>query len=178
MLKAVSALLLLCGWVAWAQPVGVPNFGQVSPAIYRGAQPTRAGFEALQHMGVKTIVDLRAEESDIHRIAGMNFRYFHLDEIPGVWQPHDVAAFLKIVADPDNAPIFVHCDYGSDRTGEMIAAYRIVHDNWRPEQAIEEALTYHFRPIFGRSMDQLRRLDPAAIRQEVAAMPAPLPHRF
>jgi hypothetical protein len=38
---------------------GVPNFGTVTPALYRGGQPTPKGFESLSKMGVGIVADLR-----------------------------------------------------------------------------------------------------------------------
>jgi hypothetical protein len=37
----------------------LPNFHAVTPMLLRGAAPTPAGLEALQKMGVKTVIDLR-----------------------------------------------------------------------------------------------------------------------
>ena len=52
---------------------GLPNFAQVSRALYRGAQPDRVGFQRLQQMGVKTIVDLRGERHS-DELDGFAFR--------------------------------------------------------------------------------------------------------
>jgi tyrosine-protein phosphatase SIW14 len=35
-------------------------------------------------------------------------------------------------------PILVHCKHGSDRTGCILAAYRIVQDGWSKEEAMKE----------------------------------------
>ena len=34
---------------------GVPNFGEVTPTLYRGAQPTKRGFESLSKLGVAIV---------------------------------------------------------------------------------------------------------------------------
>jgi hypothetical protein len=61
MTKLAIGTLIIPFALAAAQPVGVPNFRQVSERIYRGAQPTTEGFEQLAKMGIKTVVDLRRE---------------------------------------------------------------------------------------------------------------------
>ena len=50
-----------------------------------------------------------------------------------------VARVLAIINDPANHPVFIHCKRGSDRTGTIVACYRISKENWTDEQAIDEA---------------------------------------
>jgi protein tyrosine/serine phosphatase len=47
-----------------------------------------------------------------------------------------------LVNAPENQPVFVHCQYGADRTGTIIALYRIEHDGWTIDQATAEARRY------------------------------------
>ena len=49
---------------------------------------------------------------------------------------------LAIINDPANQPVFVHCKHGADRTGTVVAIYRITHDGWSSEQALHEAKKY------------------------------------
>ncbi|MGH9938421.1 MAG: protein-tyrosine phosphatase family protein [Blastocatellia bacterium] len=46
---------------------------------------------------------------------------------------------LAIIDAQENWPVFVHCQRGADRTGVIIAVYRISHERWTDEQAIAEA---------------------------------------
>jgi protein tyrosine/serine phosphatase len=39
-------------------------------------------------------------------------------------------------------PVFVHCKRGTDRTGAVIACYRIAHDRWQHQQALQEAKSF------------------------------------
>jgi hypothetical protein len=52
--------------------------------------------------------------------------------------------FLRLVNDPANQPVFVHCKGGKHRTGEMTAIYRITHDSWTADQAYQEMKRYKF----------------------------------
>jgi protein tyrosine/serine phosphatase len=54
----------------------------------------------------------------------------------------EVEQILSLVNAPDNQPVFVHCKRGADRTGTIIALYRIRHDGWTSEQAKAEAKHY------------------------------------
>jgi tyrosine-protein phosphatase SIW14 len=63
--------------------------------------------------------------------------------------------FLKIVNDPANQPVFVHCLGGRHRTGAMSAIYRITHDGWSADQAYLEMKRYDFE--YGMGHGSLKR---------------------
>jgi protein tyrosine/serine phosphatase len=56
--------------------------------------------------------------------------------------------FLKLVSDPENWPIYVHCKGGRHRTGEMTAVYRMNSQGWTADQAYEEMKKYDFEDSF------------------------------
>jgi hypothetical protein len=51
------------------QYVGLPNFGEVTPNLFRGGQPGVGGLEALKKMGVGIVVDMRGSKSSHEEIA-------------------------------------------------------------------------------------------------------------
>jgi len=123
---------------------GVPNFGEVTPHLYRGAQPSPEGFRQLAAMGIDIVVDARlsqkGSEKKVVTAAGMQYI-----SIP--WHcmfPKDkaMAQFLAVVRDNPKKKVFVHCRLGDDRTGMMVAAYRMAVDNWTPEAALNEMLQF------------------------------------
>src|SRR4051812_41299025 len=77
--KCAAALILTLSLSAplFAQKVHIDNFGRISDAYYRGAQPDARGFADLAKLGVKTVIDLTAEshgnEQSIVEHAGMKF---------------------------------------------------------------------------------------------------------
>lgn len=147
---------------------GLPNFFQVAPNLYRGAQPTAEGMRALEAMGVKTVLSLRAFNADDLLLRGTKLAHPRIRF--NTWHPEkeDVVRFLRIVTDPGNVPVFVHCQHGSDRTGTMIAIYRIAVQRWDREEAIREMVEggYGFHPVWGNLQRYLRGLDIDAIRRE------------
>src|SRR5271166_1792969 len=122
---------------------GVSNFHQVNENIYRGAQPHGPGFAALAQAGIKTVIDLRGENSEANAVqrAGLHYVRMHWN---GYKAPDDtqIAAVLALLNDSSQWPVFVHCRRGADRTGTAIACYRITHDHWSNRQAFDEAKTF------------------------------------
>jgi protein tyrosine/serine phosphatase len=152
---------------------GLPNFAQVSPVLYRGAQPSPEGFRELKKMGVRTIVDLRALHGDQDKLQGTGLRYVRLH--CNAWNPEeeDVIRFLKVMADPANHPVFVHCAQGADRTGCMVAVYRMVDQGWTREQAMAELANFGFHPVWTQIVAFLQQFDPQTVPQTVRDAAAP-----
>lgn len=161
----------------WAQPIamsGLPNLNIISDNLYRGAQPTAEGFKALKKMGVKTVVSLRAGDSDKKLIGATGLAY---ENIPcRVWRIKDenVAKFLKIATDTARHPVFLHCEHGSDRTGIMCAAYRIVIQGWTKDDAIKEMKEggYGYHAIWINLARHIKGMDIDAIRKMMASSPS------
>ncbi len=163
----------------WAQPLsrpGLPNLFRVSDHYYRGAQPTAAGFQQLSKMGVRTDVNLRSMHSDTDKLGSVPIAYQHISF--KAWHPEhdDVVRFLKIVTNPANQPVFVHCQHGADRTGMMTAVYRIVVQGWSKDDALDEMTQggFGYHPIWRDLVDFVRKMDVEALRREVG-LPAPAP---
>lgn len=148
-LLTASVLLFAFGGLARgdARYSELPNFHQVNAQVYRGGQPKPGGLEKLKAMGIRTILNLRGEddhsraEGDAARRLGL--RYYSIS-LPGFSHPKDeeVDRVLEIINALENQPVFVHCHHGKDRTGTIIASYRISHDGWNAEQAKAEAKCY------------------------------------
>lgn len=144
---------------------GVANFAKISDALYRGAQPTAAGMAELKKLGIKTVVNLRMMHSDRDELKGLGLRYGHIN--CKAWHPEDedVARFLKIMANKDNHPVFVHCLHGADRTGMMVASYRIVEQGWKPEHAAKETHNFGFHKVFNEIQKYLKKFDCEKLKQ-------------
>jgi tyrosine-protein phosphatase SIW14 len=128
---------------------GVPNAGKVSEMLLRGAQPSARGLAELKKLGVTTIVDLRGNSGPVAweraRAESLGMRFVNIPVL-GWSAPDDaqVALFLKIVQQDPTQKIFVHCYYGEDRTGVMVATYRIAEQNWTAGQAAAEMNSFGF----------------------------------
>jgi protein tyrosine phosphatase (PTP) superfamily phosphohydrolase (DUF442 family) len=100
----------------WAEPVearGLPNLHKVSDSLYRSAQPTAEGWEQLQKLGIRSVINLRSTRNDPEALKGANLTGY---EIPmSAWQPPtqgEIIQFLRIVTDSSRTPVLVHCRRG------------------------------------------------------------------
>ncbi|NLI45954.1 MAG: dual specificity protein phosphatase family protein [Acidobacteria bacterium] len=163
---------------AWAQPLarpGLPNLHRVSPELYRGAQPTAAGMAQLRALGVRTVVNLRSSHSDDRLLEGAGLRYVAIPVTATSIGDDDVARFLRVVADPAAQPVFVHCQHGADRTGLMVAMYRVVVQDWPREAAIDEMVRggFHFHGIYEPMLaGYVRTADLVRLRELAGLAPA------
>lgn len=122
---------------------GIGNFGKVNDRLYRGAQPDAAGVTNLARLGIKSIINLRmandvwkAEET-VARASGITYTNVPLKGV-GRPTPAQVATLMALIENLP-APVFIHCEHGCDRTGTIIACYRIRSDRWSNEAALAEA---------------------------------------
>jgi tyrosine-protein phosphatase SIW14 len=160
-----QAIGVLC-FATWAAFGGQPDFHQVDANVYHGRQPSDEGMAALARMGIKTVVDLRGgpvhapHERRLVEQLGMN--YFP-ERLSGVFSPNydQIARLMKVLEDPNAAPIFVHCRRGCDRVSEVIACYRMIHDHWTNQQAFDEARANHISPLEVLMRHYILHFDPA-----------------
>jgi protein tyrosine/serine phosphatase len=125
----------------------LPNFHKINDQLYRGAQPATGGMKKLSALGIKTVVNLRGEDENTRaeekEAMAAGLRYFSV-AMPGLSRPQEeqVTRVLEIISAPENGPVFIHCKHGADRTGTIIAVYRITRENWTADRAITEAKQY------------------------------------
>jgi protein tyrosine phosphatase (PTP) superfamily phosphohydrolase (DUF442 family) len=131
----------------------LPFFARVDDNYFRGSQPLRGGTSVLSQLGIKTIIDLRSKydytpevESESGRL-GIKYLRVPLS----VWNaPPDEKSeeFLKLISNKDDAPFFVFCVDGVNRTGMMTAIYRLSKCKWSLEASIKEMDERGFNPYY------------------------------
>lgn len=182
-----AAVTVVVRPTAWAVAVttnpGLPNLYRINAGLYRSAQPSQNGFIFLSTQPslsnadrpIKTIISLRAFNDDgpllpsasILRLEQIRFKTWHPEN-------EDVVKFLRLATAPALQPVLVHCLHGSDRTGTMVAIYRIVVDGWTKSQAIDEMVNggYGFHSMWRNLTRYIEKLDVAAIKAELAKQAA------
>lgn len=125
--------------------VGVPNAGEVTPKLYRGAQPNEQGFKTLASMGVNIVVDLRGlDKKELERVNKLGMEYVAIPWHCPFPRDEAFARFLELIRQNPGKKVFVHCRLGDDRAGMTIAAYRMAEQGWSAQAAMKEMQAYGF----------------------------------
>lgn len=163
----------------WAVPLkarGLPNLFRVSPDVYRSAQPEAEGMLAAKDLGIRSVLSLRTSNPDPALSAGTGL---HLERAPmRAWSigEEELIAALRSIHDAPK-PVLVHCMHGADRTGLVIAMYRIVFQGWSKADAKNEMLNggFGFHGIWSNIPATIDRVDINAIRARLPHLPPPPP---
>jgi hypothetical protein len=150
LISTLFALALLLHALAWASDpslLHVHNLGKVNQHLLRGAEPDALALQELAACGVKLVVDLREPGTgprlEQARTEKLGLRYVNIPFPPlSAPTPGLVGSVLKLLAENSSDTVFLHCRRGKDRTGTVIACYRIQHDGWTNEKALAEAKSY------------------------------------
>jgi hypothetical protein len=154
----------LCGCKSVPSSSDVPNFSilDTNIGVYRGAEPSAAGWQYLASLGVSNVVKLNtdAEGTDAQATAlGMKVNRFPFTSHEQLFGPLDGARVKAAVA-AITPGTFIHCGSdsrsdtnslayrfgtqgGQDRTGLICALYR-VKTGWTKQAAQDEMLEKGF----------------------------------
>lgn len=122
----------------------LPNFAKINDNFFRGGEPTAEGLRKLSEMGVRTIINFRDTQAFVEkerRVAEkLGFRFINM-RLSNWFQARDaeIHEIIDIIRDPANHPVFVHCKRGADRTGTVVAIYRMLVEGWNDRDANREA---------------------------------------
>ncbi len=154
--------MIFCSGGVWAAPKDkiedeIPVFREVAPGIYRGAQPSAHGYDYLQSLGVKTIVNFRHEQDPIKwdekQAKEREMQYVSLPwTIYGEYDRNLVKDYFEVMKDPANRPVFIHCRRGCERTSAMAALYYLKFEGLSDEEAFKKAtagipIRWFFMPL-------------------------------
>ena len=162
---------------------GVPNAGNVNGTLYRGAQPHDSSYADLQKLGMGIVVDLRGESGEVSAekkaVESLGMKFVNLPwSGAGLPSRDELLTFFTLLRDNPDQKIFLHCQYGADRTGVMIALYRIAVDHWTPDQAIAEMKDFHYHSFMLPHLAKYVKAFPAALAADpsfAGAVPAARP---
>lgn len=117
---------------------------QFGSFLWRGSKPeTEADYRLLRQIGIRTILDLQADWDNQGLEFALEFGMTRLQLAlcpvfpPSSEEDYQIASRVIGWADKSN-PVFVHCKKGCDRTGFIVAKYRMRVLGWTREHAIDE----------------------------------------
>ncbi len=123
----------------------LPDFGEVTPKLYRGAQPSSEGFHMLAQMGINIVIDLRgSNKKERELVTSLGMRYVAMGWECSFPKDKTFAKFLTLLRGNPDKKVFVHCRVGDDRTAMMVAAYRMAFEGWSAKRARVEMEKYGF----------------------------------
>ena len=137
---------------ASASSIRIDNFGRVSSAYYRGAQPMGRDYDDLAALGIKTVINLtsddaQADEREFVERAGMRYLQIPMTTSKAPTDK-ELGQFLAVVNESGSQPVYVHCVGGKHRTGVMTAVYRMTSEGWTADRAFKEMKRYKFGADF------------------------------
>ena len=167
-------------WAAAVSGTSVGNLYRVEPDFFRSAQPTSAGFRELAALGVKSVLRVSGGDGDEAAARETGLKLFHVPMSAFGLRNSRVLEALRIMADPGNRPLVIHCQHGADRTGALVALYRVVVQGWSKADAVREMDEGGFHhSSFWRNLDQyVLEANVQALRRQLGlAPPATSPPR-
>jgi protein tyrosine/serine phosphatase len=171
---------LACPWSAafaarpsdWAQPVhvhGVPDMYQITPFVFRSAQPSAAGMRGLDELGIRTVINLCGYHDDRRLMKGTLLRELRVPIDLRQIGETEIVAVLRKLKHVKEGPFLFHCRSGNDQTALVAAMYRVAVEGWDKKRAITEMT----RGGYGRGgvrrsiVNYVRHVDAARIRHLV-----------
>jgi len=160
----------------WAAPIsldGVPNLHQITPTLYRSEQPTPLGFQNLEKLGIRTVINLRAFSNDDDEVRGTALRTERVRIL--TWNVDDaqVIEVMRMLRDTGNGPFLIHCKHGADRTGLMSAMYRVLEQGWTVDDALAELTGggYGYHAMWKNILRYVRSADLEKLRAAIGSPP-------
>jgi protein tyrosine phosphatase (PTP) superfamily phosphohydrolase (DUF442 family) len=128
---------------------GLGNLGRVAPGVLRGAEVSREGYATLKSMGVKTVIDMRTTANEKKEVEAAGMKAIAIPiEMSRDGLREKVDRVVALMADPANQPVYVHCRHGQDRTGIVVAAFRMKQQGWSLADAETEMQAFGFNDIW------------------------------
>jgi protein tyrosine/serine phosphatase len=155
----------------WARKITNSKFSNLyvlNDSIYRCEQPDSLGFTIIDSIGIKSVLNLRSNHTDNEHIYRLPLNLYNIEMVPYDIGDEEIVKVLRILENSPK-PIVVHCYYGSDRTGVVIAMYRIIFQNWTKEKALNEMKDggYGFHNIYINIPLYIKEVDIERIKKEI-----------
>ncbi len=166
-LAASASTLLAADIPTNVDPVQMPSYRVIQPGLATAGQPVPEALQTLKEMGFRTVINLRTEQEGAAQersvVEAQGLRYVSVPITPDTLSLKDVETVEKVLADPDAAPVLLHCAT-SNRVGGVWAVIQA-----RKGKSLEEA------EAAGREAGMRSPVIQAAVRRVLGVPPPPAP---
>ena len=118
------------------------NFYRVDELLFRSAQLDGSDAAKLHELGIKSIVNLRHFSRGGDRRA-FGDQFWLANKPLQSWEikPAQIADVLRTIRERQKeGAVLVHCYHGADRTGLVVAMYRVIYQGWSLDAARSEMI--------------------------------------
>jgi endonuclease/exonuclease/phosphatase family metal-dependent hydrolase/protein tyrosine phosphatase (PTP) superfamily phosphohydrolase (DUF442 family) len=141
--------------------LGIEAAAWIDSTLVRGARPGEKGLAALAARGFHTVVNLTRDDEERDQARQLGLDYFEIPLTAHLWSSppteDQVRRFFALVLDPERRPLYVHCRHGHDRTGMMVALYRMETQGWPAVDAVEEMQAFDYNDWYRDPIGYVRR---------------------
>ena len=147
------------------------NFYRVDELLFRSAQLDGSYAAKLHEPGIKSIVNLRHFSRGGDRRA-FGDQFWLANKPLQSWEikPAQIADVLRTIRERQKeGAVLVHCYHGADRTGLVVAMYRVIYQGWSLDAARSEMIDggYGFHSMWQDIAGFLTPQNEALVRAEL-----------
>jgi uncharacterized protein (TIGR01244 family) len=124
---------------------GVRNFTRVDDTVGCAGATEPKALAEIAKRGYKSVINLREQgevgaaiEESRKAAEAAGLKFFHLPLVTSKPDPAIADSFIKVLADPANLPVYIHCA-SANRAAALLLAKRMLVDKWSEEKAVAEA---------------------------------------
>lgn len=155
-------------WAVKVNGTGLSNGYRVNDSLFRSEQPGETDMQQVQSLGIKSILNLREDRDDSILPGMQQLNRYRVKMVTSRFTDKEIIEALGIIKNAPK-PLLVHCKHGADRTGVVMAMYRVVFEQWTKEKAIAELKKggYGFHTRYDNIPEYILNADTAMIRKQV-----------
>ncbi len=155
-------------WAVRVNNFAFKNLYRLNDSIFRSEQPNEKGFKVLDSLKIKSILSLRSSYKDSKLSGKTVFEFYQVGMSADSFSDNEIIEALKIIKKSPK-PLLIHCVHGADRTGVVIAMYRIIYNAWSKEEALKEMKKgdFNFHKVYQNIIDYIKNVDIEDIKKKV-----------
>ena len=157
-------------WAKKIEGVNMRAFYKVDNRLYRSALVSSKGMQSIEKLGIRSVLNIHHFGDDHAEMQGTKLKGKQIRIHVTKMSYAEIVESLRYIMRTDQ-PVLVHCLTGADRTGVIVAAYRMLN-GWTKKAAIDEMVHggFHFRGyLFPNLLPLVENIDIEQLRRDVSS---------